>query len=150
MINASDVLPILRTARRRIANPDDWTRGSYAEIDLRPDGFHMRVCSIEALRLTAGVPRPLAMYYMPYPFAKVVDSAVALYASAYQYLTDAIASVGPPQQLIGYNDTHSHAQVLAVWDLAIFNCEAAALAETLPPTYTQPEITMPEPELVNA
>lgn len=84
---------ILETAKARIANESDWCKGAF----MSPDG---RVCAAGACRLveTGDAAGPLTG-----PVMRAWDALV----------------VFAPEGLSYFNDSHTHAEVLALFDQAI-------------------------------
>lgn len=101
-VTPAQILQTLIDGRALIATPESWTQGVAARdvngvpIDPLSEGA---VCFC-----TSGALQAVTPYTIP----------------AAQFLWKALdAIMGQPWGPIGYNDTHTHAEVLAVWDKAI-------------------------------
>jgi hypothetical protein len=104
---APDALSVLRKARALIEKPEHWTQGAYARDALGekcPDGDERAhsFCAIGAMWRV--VPSSLS----------VTDAANALCRAA-----------GIKTSIDAFNDSHTHAEVLAAFDKAIASLESA-------------------------
>lgn len=94
----NNITEILIKAKALIADPNYWTKGTYFR-DRKDNecGINMacKFCSIGAVHKVA-----------PYCLGNGALTALA-------------NSINGPEPLYLYNDTHTHAEVMAVWDKAI-------------------------------
>lgn len=99
---------VLRRARALIEKPENWTQESYAAdaqgngISDPNDGAACRFCSVGAVARVLGI-----------------DGSLAEVHHAVKVLNDCTDSGG----IIDFNDSRSHAELLAVWDDAIAHAE---------------------------
>jgi hypothetical protein len=100
-------LDVLRAARKRISQPKDWCQGSFGDLD-HFDGRGPR-CLVGAL----------------IEFDELSGTVVS---------TPAL-SAACPGGVIVFNDTHSHAEVLALLDDVIARLEEETSGDPLPPIF---------------
>lgn len=106
-------LEVLQAAREKIEDPDNWTQGEYAvdggEMRCGPTSFRAYAyCSIGALCAVTGRGAVRAMSHPSY---------AAL---------ERFALMPHGASLPDFNDSHTHAEVLAMFDKAIAVCEREA------------------------
>jgi hypothetical protein len=109
-------LEILKAGRAVIADPTRWTQGVWVRdaqgVSLDDDVMSEAAacfCSDGALYRAVGY--------------AASNAAPAEYGSAYHELNVTVNELEGISDIIGYNDSHTHAEVLAVWDATIARLE---------------------------
>ena len=92
------VLDVLIKARKMIKNPQNWCQGAFHNVTARRNSY----CAMGAVSFAA-----IALKCKPY--------------GAFPVLAAALPDGGNARDLVHYNDTHAHAEVLALFDAAIAN-----------------------------
>ena len=110
------VLKILQDARALISKPERWTQGAFART---VDGISVHAWSNHATRFDAV---GALMRSIDYAIGKqnhilLVNNAVNA-LRAVMFIGD-VGCKHPVEAMFAYNDTHSHAYVLALFDSAI-------------------------------
>ena len=90
---------LLIDAKQRIKNPADWCQGTYGERWEKGAGYE-KLCSYGALN-------------------EETRDETESYYNAMMLFRDLVQEKGESGGLISYNDTHSHPEVMALWDEAI-------------------------------
>lgn len=103
---------ILRAAKAKIENPKHWTQGAYYRDENGHEAYSMHhgvcFCSYGALRV-----------------ANNRDTDYKLVGAEYLWKAIEMVSNGSEVYSIDqYNDSHSHSEVMAMWDRAIELAEA--------------------------
>jgi hypothetical protein len=115
----ANVLRILKEARALIADPADWVQGMFwADRYKNPTSMSEAecYCSAGALRKVMGL-------LINYSNADFSSPALTLY-------TELIHGISVEGDIINYNDTHTHEEVLKVWDEKIATLEEEVRVET--------------------
>ena len=99
------VLDILIAGRELISDPSRWTQGASARDDRdnrvgATAGVAVCWCSMGALHKTA-------------------TAEGSTYEDAYGAMMASLSLIAPDDGLANFNDTHTHSEVLALWDRAI-------------------------------
>lgn len=114
-------LDVLRGARERISSEDHWLQGTYARVSGEGAETAARSpsatcwCSIGAIMAAAGDGFD--------PKAQLPDASLTAGDEALNTLRLVLADMGQPIAVAGYNDSHSHAEVMALFDAAIERLE---------------------------
>jgi hypothetical protein len=95
------MLDILRAARARIADPAHWTQGASAR---NHDGKYTNPCNYDAVSFCAS-----GAVYVDLPYELYHQAMKALAGAEHGYI----------EKVVEYNDNHSHAEIIAMFDAAI-------------------------------
>lgn len=108
-------MSVLIEARKLIADPEHWIQGTYATDETRTVGLHPNDPSAACFCSIGAVVHVLPEGALP------EREVMALSAAVLDLDPDWVTAEGvrPNRNIAQYNDSHTHEEVLAVWDHAI-------------------------------